>query len=402
MNKISNGIGVSIFLLTFFFINFGDFPFASLLGASSFLAFHIIFMVILSAMLIGVIVFAICNRRKRIVEVVEFSAPKGVTPADAGYLVDCVLDDKDVSALLVYWAGKKYLKIDEKGDEFVILKKLKDADDDMKPYEKQLFNTIFANQTEVDVKELPNKIRPIAVNISSQIKTENEKKYFRTGVKTASSAFSLGSSILLAFLTFFFGMGEWFSIFCGVVLFAISTIFSNLATKLYVENKFKRLVLYIGAIIIFLIFSAINIFLSFTSLFALMLVCYATFVCLVTFIVSPLVEYRNKEGRKVLGSLLGLKKYIEIAEKDKMEKLVKENPEFYYTVLPYAYVLNVSDKWIEQFNFIKQINQKDKKDMSVALGILAVGMVLGQTTEILGGLMSHPRINSVKNNIKQK
>ena len=132
------------------------------------------------------------------------------------------------------------------------------------------------------------------------------------------------------------------------------------------------------------------------------LVCYATFVCLVTFIVSPLVEYRNKEGRKVLGSLLGLKKYIEIAEKDKMEKLVKENPEFYYTVLPYAYVLNVSDKWIEQFNFIKQINQKDKKDMSVALGILAVGMVLGQTTEILGGLMSHPRINSVKNNIKQK
>ena len=56
MNKMSNGIGVSIFLLTFFFINFGDFPFASLLGASSFLAFHIIFMVILSAMLIGVIV----------------------------------------------------------------------------------------------------------------------------------------------------------------------------------------------------------------------------------------------------------------------------------------------------------------------------------------------------------
>ena len=33
-------------------------------------------------------------------------------------------------------------------------------------------------------------------------------------------------------------------------------------------------------------------------------------------------------------------------------KLVKENPSYVYDVLPFAYVLGVSDKWIKQFESI--------------------------------------------------
>ena len=39
-------------------------------------------------------------------------------------------------------------------------------------------------------------------------------------------------------------------------------------------------------------------------------------------------------------------------EKDKLEALVMENPNYFYDILPYTYVLGVSDKWIKKFESI--------------------------------------------------
>ena len=38
-----------------------------------------------------------------------------------------------------------------------------------------------------------------------------------------------------------------------------------------------------------------------------------------------------------------------MVEKDRIEKLVMDNPNVYYDILPYAYVLGISDKWINKF-----------------------------------------------------
>lgn len=39
--------------------------------------------------------------------------------------------------------------------------------------------------------------------------------------------------------------------------------------------------------------------------------------------------------------------FLETAEKEKLEQLVFEDPKYFYNILPYAYVLGVSDKWIK-------------------------------------------------------
>ena len=39
-------------------------------------------------------------------------------------------------------------------------------------------------------------------------------------------------------------------------------------------------------------------------------------------------------------------------EKDKLEAMVKDDPKYFYKILPYTYVLNVSDKWIKKFESI--------------------------------------------------
>lgn len=64
----------------------------------------------------------------------------------------------------------------------------------------------------------------------------------------------------------------------------------------------------------------------------------------------------NFSGQKAKGQLLGLKKFIKVAEKNRLELLVDENPEYFYDILPYAYILGVSDKWIKQFESITDLN----------------------------------------------
>ncbi len=61
---------------------------------------------------------------------------------------------------------------------------------------------------------------------------------------------------------------------------------------------------------------------------------------------------RTKYGNEMLGKLRGFKNFLETAEKDKLESLVMQNPNYFYDILPYTYVLDVSDKWIKKFESI--------------------------------------------------
>ena len=40
------------------------------------------------------------------------------------------------------------------------------------------------------------------------------------------------------------------------------------------------------------------------------------------------------------------------AEKDRLETMVEREPQYFYNILPYAYVLDVSDIWMEKFESI--------------------------------------------------
>ena len=61
---------------------------------------------------------------------------------------------------------------------------------------------------------------------------------------------------------------------------------------------------------------------------------------------------RTQYGNEILGKLRGFKNFLETAEKDKLESLVMQNPNYFYDILPYTYVLDVSDTWIKKFETI--------------------------------------------------
>ncbi len=74
-------------------------------------------------------------------------------------------------------------------------------------------------------------------------------------------------------------------------------------------------------------------------------------ICLsVVFIL--LMNRKTTYGSQILAKIKGFKKYLETAEKSQLEGLVNQNPNYFYDILPYAYVLGVSKKWIEKFENI--------------------------------------------------
>ena len=64
------------------------------------------------------------------------------------------------------------------------------------------------------------------------------------------------------------------------------------------------------------------------------------------------VPSRTEESHRNLEKITGFKKFLETAEKDRLEMLVHEDPKYFYNILPFAYVLDVSDKWVDKFEGI--------------------------------------------------
>ena len=64
------------------------------------------------------------------------------------------------------------------------------------------------------------------------------------------------------------------------------------------------------------------------------------------------IPKRTEYGSEMYGKIKGFKRFLTTAEKEKLEEMVSSNPSYFYDILPYAYVLGITDKWIKQFENI--------------------------------------------------
>jgi uncharacterized membrane protein len=69
-------------------------------------------------------------------------------------------------------------------------------------------------------------------------------------------------------------------------------------------------------------------------------------------ILNRYMSKRTSFGNEILGRIKGFKTFLVTAEKHKLETLVMQDPTYFYNILPFTYVLGVSDKWINKFESI--------------------------------------------------
>jgi uncharacterized membrane protein YgcG len=306
------------------------------------------------------------GRDNRLFPTVEFEPPEGMTPAEVGYVIDGRVDSKDVTSLIIYWAEKGYLSIEEETSgalmfkrEKLILTKLKDIDPAAKGYEKDLFQTLFqfGDGTTVSTKDLVNKFyRVVSLTKSDITKSFTEDPERRIYVK-GTKRFTMLTSVLAAlpiitilFQGFYVLMeSPWpallfsvpFSLFLLIQSFTVGSVLTGQSGK--------------ASLVFSFIFGGFSLF-----FFAMMCVIEgevsmvkygaAVLTTIATSIFVALMSRRTPYGDRVLERTLGFKEFINSAEKDKLEALFESNPSYFYDILPYAMVLGLSDKWSAQFD----------------------------------------------------
>ena len=89
----------------------------------------------------------------------------------------------------------------------------------------------------------------------------------------------------------------------------------------------------------------------------------------------------------MLGKIKGFKNFLNTVEKDKLEAMVLENPTYFYDILPYTYVLGISNTWIKEFEAIS-VSQPDWYDSPNSFDIFMFNSFINSTMSSAESVMA--------------
>ncbi len=239
------------------------------------------------------------GRDEDFIKVIQYFPPEGITPAEAGVIIDDKTNNRDIISLIFYWASKGIIKIEEiKGEGFFekddyILTKLKNLPQNAKRHEKILFNGLFETQDNVVVSSLKNRFHTTISSVRSALDNDiEESKIYYKESRIFQIIFIIGA-FFLGFTTFpMMGIGG-------------------------LNNAF-----YFGLATAILIFYSI------------------------------IMPKKTKIGVEKYKYLVGFKEFLDKTEKTKLQYLLNEDPNYFDKTLPYAVAFNMLEKWVEKFEGI--------------------------------------------------
>ena len=229
---------------------------------------------------------------------VRYEPPADITPAEAGTLMDESADILDITSTVVDLAVRGFLKIEEtESTKFIFfsdrdykLIKLRDpVDGELKAHEDKVFSGLFgAGKDKVMISELKDNFYKVLPPIKAALYQELiSSRYFPSNPENIRKIF------------------KWIGI--GIIV-ASMFLFQSWGIKLSI---------------------------ALSGLFVLMF--------------SRIMPRKTKKGSLAKEELLGFREFIERAEKDRIERLAKNDPTLFDRVLPYALVFGLGDRWADAF-----------------------------------------------------
>lgn len=231
-----------------------------------------------------------------IVRMVQYMPPKELNPAEAGILIDEKADNVDILALLPYWAHNGLIQIKKipkswaKDDHELI--KLKSLPSDAGPYEKIVFDGLFNSGNSVLVSSLKDNFYQHMQSAKASLKTHLDTMGVYYPVSIKYQLYSAIAAVVLA-----------------VLAVGLAILFNSVA---------------------------IGIGLGLSSI--------------VGFIFANYMLKKNEKGVRLYQQVLGFKMFVKAAEKDKLERMLKEDPEYFEKTLPYAMIFGYAKPWSKKFD----------------------------------------------------
>ena len=312
---------------------------------------------------ISAALWLIFGRDEKIIPTVEFYPPEGLTPAEVGLIADGNADKGDLLSLIIYFADKGYLAIEQLSKKKFALRKLRDIDPTEKKFARILFEGLFGSGDYVKLEDLDESFGDAYLAAQNSLTAMYRKSKNRQ--TTVSSTVCrwltvIGATMLVPIASLLAGVysGEFNAFVIGgiagtpMVLITLLLIIST-KDKEFVLKKGKKTVQFIifwGLNLAAVLLTAVLIYVDTASLLCAGIFALCEIVCEFA---ACMMEKRTPQSTQLMGKILGLKNFIETADADRINALVEENPSYFYNILPYAYVLGVTDKWAKNFENIK-------------------------------------------------
>ncbi len=319
------------------------------------------------------------GRNPRITEVVEFNPPEDMTPLDIGYVIDGTVDKKDISSMIFYLANKGYITIKEVAEnsfEFILRDYPKDEKNSVKLFFDGIFNDGASEGQEdigktVDPEKIGSGVADKLVNITGAVEAQfvGENKIFSKKSKTADivskTIFFIANILVYIVYKFYTGIDTdepvsvFVEIFLGLLFASIITAGMFYFVRLY-YRKYSGKKASTGLKLT--LFSLPYILISFgmayfTCVRESSIDSIKVFTVYMMFLIaSPIfisgMRSRTSENARLMGRILGFKNFISTAEIAKLEELIEGDPDYFYNILPYAYIFGLTKKWANKFDNI--------------------------------------------------
>lgn len=360
------------------------------------------------------VVYLFMNRRREPMVVIEYSAPDDINSAAVGYIIDEVADVSDLSSLIVWWASKGYLRIEEKEVEDGIMKRKKkqiilhmieDLPHDIQGYQRTFWKALFkGGKTECDLsKDLRDRGTYVkqAIGELGRVFTGSRKlvNFNKRGMLLIVLYFIAGAlSIMLSSKVAFFDHEYLVAIVAWVIMTFGFGFYcyrnADKGLKGFVRDKKGQGVMLLLSMAFMCFYTISTVALldhpqnNALPRFAMEGIIMGGWV--IVFLVGSLridTEYRKEK----LSHLLGFREFIKTAEVPMLKAMVDENPEYFYEVLPFAMVFGLTDKWYEHFANIP-VNDpdwytSDSADSLSSRSSISTGLGVGLSNS-LGNLIS--------------
>lgn len=360
--------------------------------------YYIIIGISLVIVFIAFILWLLFGKDKPVIETVEFYPPEGYNSAELAFLYKGETDDKAIVSLLIYLASKGYLSIKETENKALFastkdftIYKLKEYDG-TNEIEKLFFDGLFRTRSSVTSSDLTNRFY-ITVN---RIKKLLNKKENKTKIFDKKSLQLRGFIIPMMLIIFilitvkpFYDTGMLSElpvalIFPGVGFSLMISILTSSSPK-----SAKIFIIFWG-----LLFGGIPLFMILPIIFSTSISAITYFIgilcIIVLYVFRKIILKRTPFGLEILGKIKGFKRFLETAEKDQLEAMVEKEPEYFYNILPYTYALDVSDKWVEQFENIA-VEPPSWYYSSTAFSVHSFGTFMNSTmTRVNTSMTSRP------------
>ena len=286
--------------------------------------------------------------------------PDKLNSMEIGYLYKGKANSLDIASMILEFANKGYIKIEEDKSDFALIKsfELHKA----KEYkgknnkERLIFENLFKEKDVITPEDLDtnfyNAVTLVLEDLNDQ---ENQGRIFEN--TTNQTLAIIIFTVMSIFAVMFIPSIEYGSVQDTVVSIFMLSLFALIYAAIYsaAKNKLiKTIIIIIMGLHMLSYIPTLPISYALVNDLGYLLAFLFGVLCIILLIIFiRIMPKRTAYGNKMLGKIIGFKKYLETIKKEEITSKLKDNPDYFYDMLPYTFALGISNVWIKKFEKVK-------------------------------------------------